>query len=138
MVLTIPMQASVKNVDNKGTAAGITVSFRLFGGLLGLAVGSSVLNNVLSGRIDSLGPLPSQVEVLTDIREAIAFMPVLRSQHGRLSILPRILEAYRTSFMAVFLALAGSGAIGLLTSLWTKELSLEKNELGRQSLEKSV
>ena len=137
-VLTIPMQASVKDVDDMGIAAGITVSFRLFGGLLGLAVGSSVFNNVLSSRIAALGPLPSQVKVLKDIREAIPFIPVLRSQHGQLAILPRILEAYRISFMAVFLALAGFGVIGFLTSLWAKELSLEKSELGRQRLEKPV
>ena len=137
-VLTIPMQASVDDVDDMGIAAGITVSFRLFGGLLGLAVGSSVFNNVLASRIASLGHLPSEVEVLNDIREAIAFIPMLRSLRGQLPIMPSILDAYRTSFMAVFLALAGFGVIGFLTSLWTKELSLQKNELGRQRLEKSI
>ena len=137
-VLTIPMQANVNDVDDMGIAAGMLVSFRVFGGLLGLAICSSVFNNTFAQRIASLGPLPSQVDLLRDVREAIAFIPSLRMVDHQLPMLVHIIETYRVSLMAVFLTLAGFGAIGYVTSLLTEELSLEKHDLGRQRLENSA
>ena len=137
-VLTIPMQASVEHVNDMGLAAGILVSFRVFGGLLGLAICSTIFNSVFAQRIASLGPLPSEVDVLKDVREAIAFIPSLRTLDQQLPILPQVIETYRVALKAVFLTLAGFGAIGLFTSFLTKELTLEKHDLGRQRLDKSA
>lgn len=47
-ILMLPMQACVQ-VDDMGLAAGILVSFRLFGGLIGLSLRSKCFNNVLRG-----------------------------------------------------------------------------------------
>ncbi|KAI4262492.1 MAG: hypothetical protein L6R42_002334 [Xanthoria sp. 1 TBL-2021] len=136
-VLTIPMQASVADVDDMGIAAGILVSFRLFGGLSGLAVCATVFNNVFERRVGSIGSLPPSLDHLRDGKEAVAFIPVLRSLDSQLASLAQVIDAYRISLMAVFLTLAGVGAIGCITSIWTKELTLEKEELGEQRLERS-
>ena len=72
--LMLPIQACV-NVDDMGLAAGVLVSFRLFGGLIGLSICSTVFNNMFELRIASLGALPDTVVTLKDVREAIGFIP---------------------------------------------------------------
>ena len=136
-ILTIPMTASVQNVDDMGIAAGVLVSFRLFGALLGLATCATVFNNVFEHRIASISALPTSVEALKDVREAIGFIPALRSIDVQPEMLHQILEAYRVSMMAIFLTLTGIGTIGFLASLLVKELTLEREDLGRQQFEKS-
>lgn len=135
-ILTIPMTASVQHADDMGIAAGMLVSFRLFGALMGLAICSTVFHNIFEQRIASIGALPSSVEALKDIREAIGFIPALRLMDLQPRMLEQIVEAYRVSMMAVFLTLAGIGAVGLFASLFTRELTLEREDLGRQQLEK--
>lgn len=136
-ILNIPMTASVQHVDDMGVAAGMLVSFRLFGALVGLAICSSVFNSVFEQRIASIGTLPPSVEKLKDVREAIGFIPSLRLVDLQPRILEQAIEAYRVSMMAVFLTLAGIGAVGFFISLFTRELTLEKEDLGRQQFEKS-
>ena len=46
-VTSIPLQASVKHVDDKGPAAGTLVIFRLFGALISLTISSTVFNSSL-------------------------------------------------------------------------------------------
>lgn len=135
-VLTIPMQASLARIDDMGVAAGIVVCFRLFGALIGLAICASVFNNTFEQQIPSLGPLPPAMAVLKDAREAIAFIPALRSLALEPVRSEQIAEVYRSSLKAVFLTLSAFGAVGFLTSLFTKELTLESEELGRQQLER--
>ena len=137
-ILTIPMTASVQNVNDMGIAAGILVSFRLFGALIGLSICSTVFDNVFEQRIASIGTLPPSVEILKDVREAIGFIPALRSTDLEPMVLKQVVEAYRVSMMAVFLTLAGIGAVGFFASLFTRELTIEREELGRQQFEKSL
>lgn len=136
-LLNIPMTASVQQADDMGVAAGILVSFRLFGALIGLAICSSVFNNVFEQRIASIGTLPPSIELLKDVREAISFIPTLRVIDLQPRILEHVIEAYRVSMMAVFLTLAGIGAVGFFASLFTRELTIEREDLGRQQFEKS-
>jgi len=136
-ILTIPMTASVQHVDDMGIAAGILVSFRLFGALVGLATCSTVFNNVFEQRIASIGTLPPSMEKLKDGREAIGFIPALRLTYLQPRILEQVIGAYRVSMMAVFLTLAGIGAVGFFASFFTRELTLEKDDLGRQQFEKT-
>lgn len=136
-ILTIPMTASVQNVDDMGVAAGILVSFRLFGALIGLAICSTTFNNVFEQHIAAIGTLPPSVAKLKDVREAVSFIPALRLINLQPRILEQIIEAYRVSIMAVFLTLAGIGAVGFFASLFTRELTIEREDLGRQQFEKS-
>lgn len=130
-VLNLPMQASAPHVDDMGLAAGILVSFRLFGGLIGLAMCSTVFNSVFGQRIHDVGILPEDLSFLEDAQEAIGFIPFLRnidaSEH-----LDKIIETYRVSISAVYLMLAGVSALGFIVSFFIKEISLENEELGKQ------
>ncbi|KAK7706091.1 hypothetical protein SLS64_002450 [Diaporthe eres] len=133
----IPMQASIKHVDDAGLAAGLTVIFRIFGGLIGLAVGSSAFNSVFSTRIASLRPLPAEVSVLSDPRQAIGFIPTLRLLDLPPATMNNIIDAYRISFRAIWIVLACLAGVGLVSSLLLEELDLENEEMGKQRFEES-
>lgn len=111
------------------------VSFRMFGSMTGLAIGSTVFHSVFKQRIAKLGQLPSELSILRDVREAVGFIPFLREIDHSLPSYDVVVESYRVSFMAVFLVLTGMGAVGFLLSFFTQELSPENDEVGRQGFE---
>ncbi len=133
-ICTFPMNAS-QHTDDAGLAIGIMVSFRMFGSMTGLAVGSTVFHSVFEQRIAKLGQLPGELAVLHDVREAVGFIPFLREIDHSLPAYDAVIDSYRVSFMAVFLALAGMGAVGFIFSFFIRELSLENDEVGRQGFE---
>ena len=133
-ICTFPMNAS-QHVDDAGLAIGIMVSFRMFGSMIGLAIGSTVFHSVFEQRIARLGQLPFELAILHDVREAVGFIPSLRKINHSLPAYDAVIESYRVSFMAVFLALTGMGVIGFIFSFFIKELSLENDEVGRQGFE---
>lgn len=49
----LPMQASVKNVDDTGLAIGLLLTIRMFGGVVGLTIASTIFNTVFSKSIAS-------------------------------------------------------------------------------------
>jgi MFS family permease len=136
VVLILPIQASIKDVDDGGLAAGILVSFRLFGGLIGLAVCSTTFNSVFADRVAALGPLPEALAPVADAKEAVGFIPVLRLlQHETdEAIFSDVVGAYQDALQAVFYLVAGIGALGILSTFFIKELPLDREELGRQQL----
>lgn len=134
LICTFPMNAS-QHVDDAGIAIGIMVSFRMFGSMTGLAIGSTVFHTVFEQRIAKLGQLPAELAILHDVREAVGFIPFLREIDHSLPAYDAVIESYTVSFMAVFLALAGMGAVGFIFSFFIKELSLENDEVGRQGFE---
>ncbi|EJT69719.1 hypothetical protein GGTG_12602 [Gaeumannomyces tritici R3-111a-1] len=73
--------------------------------------------------------------IFADVRETVVFIPHLRLLHSSLPTYTEVIEAYRVSFMAVFLTLTGIGAIGFLAFLFIEELSLENEDIGRQGLQ---
>lgn len=133
-ICTFPMNAS-QHVDDAGLAIGIMVSFRMFGSMTGLAIGSTVFHSVFEKRIAKLGELPGNLAILQDVREAVGFIPSLREIDHSVPVYSAVIECYRVSFMAVFLALAGMGVMGFIFSFFIKELSLENEEVGRQGFE---
>jgi MFS family permease len=134
-LLHLPMQASVTSVNDTGLAIGILLSFRLLGGLIGLAVGSTVFSSVFAASIASLGELPPPLTILKNTNEAISFIPKLRTLHLPRDILDPVLEAYLTAMRAIFYAMTGFGAIGLASSMFIEDLSLQKTDLGSQRFE---
>ncbi|KAL7629713.1 hypothetical protein AAE478_001236 [Parahypoxylon ruwenzoriense] len=128
----LPLQASLLNADDMGLAAGILVSFRLFGGLIGLSICSTLFNSVFSARIHSLGPLAGELAILNDVRESVGFISLLKDVEATPDMLEKVIGAYMVSISAVFWMLAGTAGVGFLISLLIKEKSLEKDELGRQ------
>ncbi|KAF2679795.1 MFS general substrate transporter [Lentithecium fluviatile CBS 122367] len=97
-VLMIPIQACV-HVDDMGIAAGILVSFRLFGGLLGLSMCSTVFTNVFEKKILMAGDLLGDLAALKNAHEAIAFIPVLRELKLPSHLLKAVVEAYQKSLV---------------------------------------
>ncbi|KAK4121014.1 hypothetical protein N657DRAFT_133376 [Parathielavia appendiculata] len=62
-VLVLPIQASAPIVDDTGLVVGLLVSYRLFGTLISLAVGSTVFSSsIWEESIADLGPLPNAME----------------------------------------------------------------------------
>ncbi|KAI1388529.1 major facilitator superfamily domain-containing protein [Hypoxylon trugodes] len=134
-LLHLPIQASVLDVNDTGLAIGLLLSFRLMGGLVGLAVGSTIFNSVFASSISTIGELPDSLAILRNANEAIGFIPKLRTLDIPRSILDPVLEAYLTAMRAIFYTMAGFGGVGLVTSLFTKDISLQRSELGRQRFE---
>lgn len=131
---TFPMNAS-QHIDDAGLAVGIMVSFRMFGGLTGMSISSTVFHSVFKHRISLLGALPAQLAKIHDVREAVGFIPSLRSIDHKIPLYGAVVEAYRLSFMAVFVVLASMAAVGFFFSLFIEDLSLESDEVGRQGFE---
>uniref|UniRef100_A0A093UY67 Putative transporter C3H1.06c n=1 Tax=Talaromyces marneffei PM1 TaxID=1077442 RepID=A0A093UY67_TALMA len=108
-LLLLPMQASVKNIDDTGLAIAQQQAFRMFGGLVGLTIGSTIFNSVFSASISSIELPAGPLTALANANDAIAFIPELR--------------------------LLGFGGLGLITSLIMKDLDLNKRNLGQQRFE---
>ncbi|KAK5993203.1 MFS transporter L2 [Cladobotryum mycophilum] len=133
-VLPIPMQASAERNEDQGLAVGILVAFRLFGALIGLAIAASAFNNQFVTAIASLGALPG-APGLANSKDALGFIPALKHLDLPPRTLHSIQEAYAHAFRAVFYILAAFGVVGFLTSLFTRELTIESEEKGRQAFE---
>ncbi|XXH00077.1 hypothetical protein Hte_006419 [Hypoxylon texense] len=127
-----PLQASVKEADDSGRIVGLLVIMRFLGGVLGLAIGSVAFNSGFAHQIAAFGPLPAEVSQLSDPRQAIGFIPTLRTSSLDAETMRRLTEAYRLPFRTVCVVLTSISGVGLITSLLTKQLDLEKEDLGRQ------
>jgi hypothetical protein len=103
--IQIPVQASASavNVDETGLAVGMLVVFRLFGGLVGLAVSSTAFNSVFQREITTLGMLPEQAMVLKDASQAISFIPEMTTLNLPVASLNSLIHVYQSSFQAVWI-----------------------------------
>lgn len=104
---------------------------------MGLAICSVVFNSGFAHQIAAFGPLPAEVSQLSDPRQAIGFIPTLRALSLDTETMRRLTEAYRIPFRTVRIALASISGAGLVMSLLTKQLNLEKKDLGRQRFDNS-
>lgn len=133
-LLHLPMQASVSNVDDTGLVIGLLLLVRLLGGVVGLAMSSSIFTSVFessTGHLDLRGPLAP----LRDASQAVGFIPQLRTLDVPPDVLNPVLEAYATSMGAIFYTMTGLAAVGLLTGIFTQDVDLGRTELGRQRFE---
>lgn len=136
-LLHLPMQASAPMVDDTGLVIGLMLLVRLMGGLIGMAVGSTIFASVFGTAISRLdgSSLPGQLAVLKDATEAISFIPRLRELDVSPSVLEPVIGVYLEALRAIFYAMTGLSGLGLLSSFFTEELSLDNKELGRQQFE---
>lgn len=104
--IQIPVQASASavNVDDTGLAVGMLVVFRLFGGLIGLAVGSTAFHSAFHKQITAIGPLPESARVLEDASQAVSFIPALMTLDIPAASLDGLINVYQKSFQAVWIA----------------------------------
>ncbi|ORY70956.1 major facilitator superfamily domain-containing protein [Pseudomassariella vexata] len=134
-LLVLPVQASVLHVDETGLAIGILLTFRLVGGLVGLAVCSIIFSSVFSRDIAALGMLPDSLLPLRDPNTAIAFIPTLRTLKLPEDTLLSIRQAYLTAIQPIYYAMTGFSGLCLLSSFFAKDLSMRKTEMGQQQFE---
>ncbi|KAF2268662.1 MFS general substrate transporter [Lojkania enalia] len=102
-------------VDDMSFAAGILCSFRLFGGLIGLTVSSTIFNSVFADIIAGLQPLP----------EAIGFVPLLRHVEASAELLGGVIDAYRRSIFGLLWMVAGTAVVEFLISWFIKDEPLD-------------
>ncbi|RYP77604.1 hypothetical protein DL769_003377 [Monosporascus sp. CRB-8-3] len=134
----IPMQASVKDVDDTGLAVGMLVAFRLFGALVGLAIGSTAFTSEFQkSSAGLLKSMPEESRVLEDVSQAISFIPELITSDLPEESIEVLVGAYNEAFRAVWIVMTVLSGLGFIGSLFIKEHTLEKDEIGRQGLEQS-
>ncbi|KAI1154288.1 major facilitator superfamily domain-containing protein [Nemania diffusa] len=134
-LLVLPLQASVLHVDDTSLAIGILLTFRLLGGLVGLAICSTLFTSIFSQSIAKIESLPEALSVLQSPNEAIAFIPVLRSIHLPEETLLAVREAYLSAIRIILYAMTGFSGLGLLSSFFTRDLDLRKTEIGQQQFD---
>ncbi|KAJ4301864.1 hypothetical protein N0V90_003960 [Kalmusia sp. IMI 367209] len=134
-VPAIAMQASAPCVDDQGLAAGILVSFRLFGGLVGMACGATAFSSSFERVIAKVEELPGALSVLRDSANAVGFVPLLRDVRLPEGLLDEITDVYAGGLRTVWWVLVGFAVVGAVASLGLRELSLESEEVGRQNWE---
>ncbi|KAK2608507.1 hypothetical protein QQS21_002969 [Conoideocrella luteorostrata] len=132
----LPVQASVRHVDDEGLATGTFLTIRMFGALVGLAISSAIFSTVFSTSISGTAvPLTGALTPLKDASNAIGFIGELKSLNISASTLAQILQIYLKSFQAVFYTMIGFGVLGLATSLFLDEIELKRKDLGNQRFE---
>lgn len=134
-VPALSMQASAASVEDQALAVGILVAFRLFGALIGLAIASTVFASVFEKSIAALQPLPAAAAPLNQASQAIGFIPGLKGLDVPPNVLAGILQVYRESFQVIWYVMAGFACIGLFSSLFIKEKSIENEETSKQHLQ---
>jgi MFS family permease len=132
----LPMQASVKRVDDTGAAIGLLMTIRLFGGLVGLTIVSTIFNSVFSSDIASVSDLlKGPLAPLADASNAVAFITEIRVVELAAESIKPVLEVYLSSFKAIFYAMTAFSGVGLITSMFVDEIDLSGKNLGRQRFE---
>jgi hypothetical protein len=107
----LPMQASVKNVDDTGVAIGQFLTIRMFGGLIGLTIASAIFNTVFAKTIASSSlKLTGPLVPLEDASKAVAFIKELGSLSISRGTLNEVLRVYLECFRTIFYTMAGLGA----------------------------
>ncbi|KAK1984891.1 major facilitator superfamily domain-containing protein [Colletotrichum cereale] len=100
-----------------------------------LSICSTVFSSYFSRAIGYIGELPPAAEHLRDPETAVAFIPRLRTLDLPEETLLPIVQAYVTSIRAIMYAMTGFSGLGLLTSFFTSELTLQRTERGQQQFE---
>lgn len=132
----LPMQASVKNIDDTGLAIGQLLTIRMFGGLVGLTIASTIFNSVFSTSIASSSvQLTGPLEPLSNASNAIAFIGELRSMKVSPETSDLVLMVYLKCFRTIFYTMTGLSGMGLLTSMFVDEIELSGQNLGNQRFE---
>lgn len=128
----ITVLASVRRVDDEGLAAGMLVTVRFVGSLVGLAVCSTVFSSMFGKGLSSLKELPEQIAILEDPSQAVSFIPRLREIRVSEDVMQVVTGAYEDAFQTIWVVLAAIAALAALLSGLTRQNSLEKDDVGRQ------
>lgn len=131
----ITVLASTKQSDDEGLAAGLFVTVRFIGSLLGFAVCSTVFTSMFRRGLSSLQALPQQLVALEDASQAVSFIPQLREIDVSPDVLRAVTGAYEDAFKTIWIVLAAFASLATLVCLRVRESSLEREDVGRQGFE---
>ncbi|RGP71012.1 hypothetical protein FSPOR_3700 [Fusarium sporotrichioides] len=132
----LPMQASVKKVEDTGVAIGQFFTIRMFGGLIGLTIASAIFNTVFAKTIVSSSvQLDGPLAPLADSSRAVAFIKELPSLDISQRTLQDVLSVYLTCFRTIFYTMTGFGVVGLFASMFIAEIDLKSQDRGNQQFE---
>jgi MFS family permease len=134
---TVVMLASVTQVDDAGLAVGLLLVFRILGSLIGLAIASTIFSSVFQQRISAVSDLPESLSILKDASQAVDFIPELRTLDLPQSLMDQVIDTYLKTFQMIWLVLACIAALASAVSFFVKDLTLEKEEVGRQGFRSS-
>ncbi|KAH7127491.1 major facilitator superfamily domain-containing protein [Dactylonectria macrodidyma] len=132
---TVQLQSSVELIDDMGLAAGLLVFFRLVGAMLGQTIGATIFNSVFQDGLADFGELPDSLRILEDPSEAIGFIPSLADLGLSTEVMDRLIDVYQGPFQTIWMVMAGFSCAGAVVSFFAKELTLERDEVGRQGFE---
>ncbi|KAH7131569.1 major facilitator superfamily domain-containing protein [Dactylonectria estremocensis] len=132
---TLQLQSSVELIDDMGLAAGLLVFLRLFGAMLGQTIGATIFNSVFQDGLTDFEELPYSLRVLEDPSEAIGFITSLADLDLPDEIMDKLTDVYQAPFQTIWMVMAGFSCVGALASFFAKELTLERDEVGRQGFE---
>jgi hypothetical protein len=132
----LPVQASVKRVDDEGLATANFLTIRQFGALVGLAISAPIFNTVFSKSLAGVAvPLTGALTPLNDASNAVNFIGEMRSLQVSPTTLNHVSQVYLDAFRAVFYAMTGLGGVGFLTSIFLDEIELKREARGAQRFE---
>lgn len=123
------LQAIVRTEDC-GRAASMYAFMRTLGMTLGVAIGGTVFQNLMSQKLGELS-LPTEIA-----KDSEGYVAILRTLAASDPMRTGVLQAYVHGFNGVFEVLTGIGAIGLVASLFIKHYSMDKILESSYSLER--
>lgn len=142
-LFTVPplaVQADVA-VEDQGLAVGILAAFRLFGALVGLAIGSTVFASVFERSLSDTGSallpllLPDVAAALRSPSGALAFIPRLRDLDVSSETRDEIVRAYAATWQTIWYVMAAFSCLGFATSWFIRGRSIETEDVGRQHIQ---
>ena len=130
--LAVPLQASMA-VDDTGMAMGTLVFFRAVGSVVGVSLGSAVFTNEFNKQLDHIN-IPPNVH-LPDSADAVFFLTQIKGLNLSADLRSQVLQLYAAPIKDIWAVVAGVSCVGLVSSFFMKELTLEREEFGRQAFQ---
>ncbi|KAL9028826.1 MAG: hypothetical protein Q9196_002854 [Gyalolechia fulgens] len=120
--MAFAIQASQKNKD-LAFAVAMFSFFRAFGQALGVAVGGTVFQNQMKTKLLAYPALASKADEYS--RDASSLVQIIKAMKDDV-IKENLQHAYADSLKVVWLTMCGFAGVGLILSLWTKGLDMNK------------
>lgn len=120
--MAFAIQASSTNAD-LAFAIAMFAFFRAFGQAVGVAIGGTIFQNQMRIKLLAYPDLAAKADQYS--RDATSLVQIIKgTQDAALKL--QLQQSYADALKIVWITMCGLSALGLLLSLWTKELDLNK------------
>lgn len=131
--LAMPIQAGT-DVNDVGIATGTLVFSRNLGSTLGIAVSSAIFTNRFASLFENSGLSYTDFGI-GNANDALGLVPQLHAYAQAGGPALRALQGiYASSFKSIAIFMAAVSGLGLITTIFIKELAFEDENLGKQRL----